>query len=97
MSECIASIHTGVVSGGGIARCAPRIRVSGIVTEAGNEADAPDICLVEALDYSRVAGVAAAIDTPCEAVVVADEEPVTTVTSPSTEGIWRRLWPSWQD
>ncbi len=29
-------------------------------------------------------GRAAAIDTPCEAVV-ADEEPVTTVTSPSTE------------
>ncbi len=52
-----------------------------------------DICPLEALVIRGLLGRVAAVATPCEAVV-ADEEPVTTVTSPSTEGIWRRLWPS---
>ncbi|MCU7099951.1 J domain-containing protein [Salmonella enterica] len=56
--------------------------------------DAPDICPLEALVIRGLLGWAAAVATPCEAVV-ADEEPVTTVTSPSTEesgggfGLWQ--------
>lgn len=56
--------------------------------------DAPDICPLEALVIRGLLGRAAAVATPCEAVV-ADEEPVTTVTSPSTEesgggfGLWQ--------
>ncbi|EAA8473657.1 J domain-containing protein [Salmonella enterica] len=56
--------------------------------------DTPDICPLEALVIRGLLGRAAAIATPCEAVV-ANEEPVTTVTSPSTEesgggfGLWQ--------
>ncbi|EHN1423111.1 J domain-containing protein [Salmonella enterica] len=58
--------------------------------------DAPDICPLEALVIRGLLGRAAAVATPCEAVV-ADEEPVTTVTSPSTEesgggfGLWQMI------
>ncbi|EBQ9024881.1 J domain-containing protein [Salmonella enterica subsp. enterica serovar Ajiobo] len=56
--------------------------------------DAPDICPLEALVIRGLLGRAAAVATPCEAVV-ADEEPVTTVTSQSVEesgggfGLWQ--------
>ncbi|EDT6760628.1 J domain-containing protein [Salmonella enterica subsp. enterica] len=56
--------------------------------------DTPDICPLEALVIRGLLGRAAAIATPCEAVV-ANEEPVTTVTAPSTEesgggfGLWQ--------
>ncbi|EGX6614877.1 J domain-containing protein [Salmonella enterica] len=56
--------------------------------------DTPDICPLEALVIRGLLGRAVAIATPCEAVV-ANEEPVTTVTSPSTEesgggfGLWQ--------
>ncbi|EAX8475489.1 J domain-containing protein [Salmonella enterica] len=56
--------------------------------------DTPDICPLEALVIRGLLGRAAAIATPCEAVV-ANEEPVTTVASPSTEesgggfGLWQ--------
>lgn len=56
--------------------------------------DAPDICPLEALVIRGLLGQVAAVATPCEAVV-ADEEPVTTVTSPSTAesgggfGLWQ--------
>ncbi|EBU0963391.1 J domain-containing protein [Salmonella enterica] len=61
-----------------------------LVTKLGT----PDICPLEALVIRGLLGRAAAIATPCEAVV-ANEEPVTTVTSPSTEesgggfGLWQ--------
>ncbi|EBK0307631.1 J domain-containing protein [Salmonella enterica] len=56
--------------------------------------DTPDICPLEALVIRGLLGRAAAIATPCKAVV-ANEEPVTTVTAPSTEesgggfGLWQ--------
>ncbi|ECK9502767.1 DnaJ domain protein [Salmonella enterica subsp. enterica serovar Infantis str. SARB27] len=56
--------------------------------------DTPDICPLEALVIRGLLGRAAAVATPCEAVV-ADEEPVTTVTSQSVEessggfGLWQ--------